>query len=93
MNRIVVLSSYENKVNEALSAFYNSVSIFRDLVNATFKVQTNGKKIRSWDRQHKIDYIINNNAHAIIARLKLFSQLNTWWDNNKNSVVINTRWI
>lgn len=39
--------SYENKVNEALSAFYNSVSIFRDLVNATFKVQTNGKKIRS----------------------------------------------
>ena len=83
--------SYENKVNEALSAFYNSVSIFRDLVNATFKVQTNGKKIRSWNRQHKIDYIINNNAHAIIARLKLFSQLNSWWDNNKNSLVSKTK--
>jgi HNH endonuclease domain protein len=46
-------------------------------------VQTNHLKIKTWDYQHTIDYIINKNIKSILEILTLYIEFENWWEGNK----------
>lgn len=80
-------SSYERKVDEVKNLFIAEVAEFTPLVNQCFEVRTDGKKIKTWDGQHKIDYIINKNKDQAVRSLLLYYDLVEWWDKNGDVVI------
>lgn len=80
-------SSYERKVDEVKNSFIAEVSEFTPLVNQCFEVRTDGKKIKTWDGQHKIDYIINKNKDQVVRSLLLYYDLVEWWDKNGDAAI------
>ncbi|MBQ8206393.1 MAG: GreA/GreB family elongation factor [Bacilli bacterium] len=79
--------SYEGKVNDVKGYFTSQLSKYNDLLNLKFKVRTDGKKIKTWNKQHKIDYIINNNKDEIIRTLKLYNEFRIWWSANRENII------
>lgn len=79
--------SYERKVDEIKHSFLAEVANFSSLVNLCFEVRTDGKKIKTWDEQHKIDFIINNNKDQVIRSLLLYYDLVEWWSKNGDAVI------
>ena len=76
----IVSSCYISaKVDYVLKQFRINVKDFYVLAESGFKVKTNGKKISQWPEDHKIDYIINENASEIISNLMKFNELVIWW--------------
>ena len=76
----VAIACYiSSKVDEVLNQFRNESKRFYQLAEGFFEVKTNGKKVKQWNKDHAIDYIINENAHEIILNLKLFNDLSVWW--------------
>lgn len=80
-------SAYERKVDEIKNSFLSEVSNFTPLVNQCFEVRTDGKKIKTWDGQHKIDYIINKNKDQVLRSLLLYYDLVEWWSKNGEAVI------
>lgn len=86
-----ISTAYENKV-DSIVLFYNSkLGKYKELQNLEFQVRTDGKKINSWDKQHKIDYIINYNKDEIIRTLKLYNEYVSWWKNNSVEIIKQTK--
>lgn len=77
-----VAASYNAKVAEALAIFISAAAQFKTLVGMHFVVETNNKKIKTWDRQHKIDFIINHNIKQIVDALEKFNDLEVWWQGS-----------
>lgn len=86
-----ISTAYENKV-DSIVIFYNSkLGKYKELQNLEFQVRTDGKKINIWDKQHKIDYIINYNKDEIIRTLKLYNEYVSWWKNNSVEIIKQTK--
>lgn len=83
---VCCVSSYEGKVKTVIDCFSGALEQFSQLQNLNFTVQTNGKKVSEWDRQHKIDFIINNNKDEIIKTLKLYNKYVVWWSDNSQNI-------
>ena len=79
-------TSYENKVNSEINSFKSKISKYQDLFDLNFIVQTSGRKIQTWDKQHKIDFIINRNKDDIIRTLMLYNEYVKWWKTNKDEI-------
>ena len=79
--------SYEEKVTSVRQVFLLSLSEFQDLQSLNFEVQTDRKKIKQWDNQHKIDYVIINNKNRIIYTLKLYYNFVDWWEIHQEEVI------
>lgn len=86
-----VQTSYENKVKDVITYYYSKLGKFKELQNISFQVRTDGKKINTWDKQHKIDYIINRNKDEVIRTLKLYNEYVDWWKNNNESLKAQTK--
>lgn len=84
-------SSYEDKVVEVKDCFFSKISKYKELLNLKFEVRTDGKKIKTWDTQHKIDYIINKNKDEIIRTLKLYNNFKIWWVKNRDRILNETQ--
>ena len=82
--------SYEGKVNDVKSYFSSHLLKYEELLNLKFDVRTDGKKIKTWQKQHKIDYIINNNKDKIIHTLKLYNEFRIWWSANRENIINST---
>ena len=79
--------SYEEKVTSVRKDFLLSLSEFQDLQSLNFEVKTDRKKIKQWDNQHKIDYVIINNKTRIISTLKLYYNFVDWWKIHHEEVI------
>ena len=79
-----IRSAYEAKVEEVCQFFLSYISAYTELPNKCFKVQTNHLKVKTWDSQHTIDYIINKNIKDILETLILYINFENWWENNKD---------
>lgn len=82
----IVNHYYENKVNEIKNKLLFRFNDFHEIINKSFEIQTDGKKIQIWDVQHKIDYIINANKEEIIKGLRLYNDYIVWWLDNSEIV-------
>lgn len=82
--------SYEIKVKEVKDFLLSHLSKFSSLIDLTCEVQTDNKKIKSWDKQHKIDYIIIKNKDKVLASLILYNEFILWWKNDKQSALKKT---
>ena len=76
---LLIYISYDNKIEKVKAVFREKNKKFYNMAEGAFAVQTNGKKIKKWDEDHKIDYIINENAQELIAELKNYNDLKVWW--------------
>lgn len=81
-----VATSYNVKVAEALHAFILAAVPYKMLVGIRFVVETNNKKIKTWDEEHTKDYIINSNIRQIVEALELFNDLEVWWQGSMPKV-------
>ena len=86
-----VHSSYERKVDEVKNYFLNKISQYTSLKDLNIEVRTDGKKVKTWDSQHIVDYIIICNKDQVINALKLYNNFVMWWDKNSNSLLKETR--
>ena len=82
--------SYEIKVKEVKDFLLSHLSKFSSLIDLTCEVQTDNKKIKSWDKQHKIDYIIIKNKDKVLTSLILYNEFIIWWKSNKENIFKNT---
>ena len=78
--------TYDNKLEKTKAAFREANKKFYNMAEGVFAVQTNGKKIRKWDKEHIIDYIINENAQELIAELKIYNDLKVWWQETMPNI-------
>lgn len=85
-----VYSNYEHKVDKVKNYFLNTISQYKVLKDFVVEVRTDGKKIKTWDATHKVDYIINCNKYEVINALKLYNNFVIWWDNNSKSALKET---
>lgn len=76
---IWVYLSYENKVKLVLDNFREKNKRFYNLAEGFFEVKTNHKKVGTWNIEHAIDFVINNNAQQLVEELKNFNDLKVWW--------------
>lgn len=74
-----IYSSYEKKVNDIINKFKSENSKFYNIAEGVFEVKTNGLKINKWNKEHKIDYVINKNAQQLILELRNYNDLKIWW--------------
>lgn len=81
-------ASYENKVSQVKDELLSSLSKFKELTDLICETQTDNKKIKSWDNQHKIDFVIINNKDKILKLLILHNEFIIWWKNNKQNIMI-----
>lgn len=79
--------AYQNRISKVNNKFTNYFGEYKCLQNLRYRVQTDRKKIRLWDRQHKIDYIINNNKDSIIETLIKYNNYITWWEQNSEKIL------
>lgn len=80
-------ASYENKVSQVKDELLSSLSKFKELTDLICETQTDNKKIKSWDNQHKIDFVIINNKDKILKLLILHNEFIIWWKNNKQNIM------
>lgn len=78
--------SYEIKVKEVKDFLLSHLSKFSSLIDLTCEVQTDNKKIKSWDKQHKIDYIIIKSKDKVLTSLILYNEFIIWWKSNKENI-------
>lgn len=76
---IWIWSSYDKKVKDILNHFRKNTKQFYQIAEGYFEAKTNGRKISKWDKEHTIDFIINENAKSIIESLKTYNDLKIWW--------------
>lgn len=86
-----IFIAYEKKVNRVIDFFNLKIWKYKKLQNLKFEARTDGKKINSWDKQHKIDYIINENHNEIIRTLKLYNEYFSWWETNIGEIIKQTK--
>ena len=79
---ILLFNSYEKKVDSVYHTLSSYFSKYAKLQSLIFEVKTNGKNIRSWNSQHRIDYIINNNYKDILNSIELLEEYIPWWEKN-----------
>lgn len=77
-----IYSSYEKKVNGVKEYFREENKKFYKIAEGYFEVKTNGLKVGTWDRDHKIDFIINRNSTELIEELKNYNEMKIWWYEN-----------
>lgn len=80
-------SSYDRKVDDVKNLFLSEVEEFTPLINQRLEVRTDGKKVKAWNEQHKVDYIINHNKDQAIRALLLYDNLVEWWNDKADAVI------
>lgn len=75
-------SSYNNKIKDILNSFRKETEVFYKIAEGCFETKTNGKKVSTWNKDHAIDYIINDNSKELQEALKNFDELKIWWKHS-----------
>lgn len=88
---VKIHTSYEKKVQSVIDNFRAKTKKFYNIAEGFFDVKTNGLKVSRWDKEHKIDFVINNYGHQLIEELKNYDDLKIWWNESmpevKSSVI------
>lgn len=82
-----IYNSYEKKVNQVKKYFQDKLSQFNELKKNIFEIETTGKKIKTWDKQHTVDYVILQEKDKIINFLKVYNNYGIWWEENIKNVI------
>lgn len=82
-----IYNSYEKKVNQVKKYFQDKLSQFNELKKNIFEIETTGKKIKAWDKQHTVDYVILQEKDKIINFLKVYNNYGIWWEENIKNVI------
>ena len=82
---------YEKKVDKVKNYFQSQLSQFMELKKNIFEIQTNGKKVKIWNNQHTVDYIILQQKDRLINFLKLYNNYGIWWENNIQKIIKQTK--
>lgn len=87
MSIFIYHKKYEDKVYNTLKIYYDSIENFKPLFNMCFDTDTSGFKIKIWDEQHKIDYIINRNISDILKNIQLYNDYENWCKYSQQKVI------